>query len=326
MSGGAKRMRVRGKTRMVLQRALQVGPVIVLATFIVFSLMHIVPGDPAVVLAGEQATVERIAEIREQYGFDQPILVQYWTWLGNAVQGDLSRSLLSTEEVTVLIAQNFPTTLLLVAYAMILSLAIGIPLGILAATRAGTRTDAGISALSSVGIAVPNFWLAMILVTVFSLGLTWFPATGARPLSEDFWLAIHHATLPAIALSSGGVAEVTRQVRSALLEVLSSQFVRTLHAKGLPSSAILWRHGLKNISVTLLTVTGLLFNRLLGATVVVEAIFAISGMGNLIVRAAINKDFPVVQGVVLSMVIVVVLTNLLIDILYGLIDPRVREK
>jgi peptide/nickel transport system permease protein len=314
------------KTRIAVHRLIQVLPVIVFATLIVFALMHIVPGDPAVVLAGEQATTERIEEIRRIYGFDRPFLVQYWAWLSNAAQGDLSRSLLSSESVSVLIGQNFPNTLVLVVYALLVSLLVGLPLGVAAATRVGTATDAGISALSSVGIAMPNFWLAMVLVSFFSLTLNWFPATGAGSITGDFGDAIWRATLPALALASGGISEVARQVRSALIEVLQSQFVRTLRAKGLSSTTILWKHGLKNIAVTLLTIVGLLFNRLLGATVVVEAIFAYPGMGNLIVRAAINKDFPVVQGVVLSMVIVVVLTNLVIDTLYGLIDPRVSQR
>jgi peptide/nickel transport system permease protein len=314
------------KLSMVAGRILLTGPVILFATLIVFGLMHLVPGDPAVVLAGEQATDERIAEIREQYGFDRPFLVQYGAWLANAAQGDLSRSLLSTEEVTTLIAQNFPNTLLPVVYALILSLLVGVPLGIAAASRNGTRLDALISAVSSVGIAMPSFWLGMILVTWFSLTWNLFPATGAASLFDNPAEAIRRATLPAIALAGAGTAEVARQVRSALIEILSSQFVRTLHAKGLSPGRILWRHGLKNIGVQLLTVTGLVFNRLLGATVIVEAIFAIPGMGSLIVRAAVNKDFPVVQGVVLSMVIVVVLTNLVIDILYSLIDPRVKLK
>jgi peptide/nickel transport system permease protein len=313
----------RFKLLIIGDRILQTIPVIFLATIVVFGLLQLVPGDPALALAGETATDARVAEIRQLYGFDQPFLVQYGTWAGNALRGDLSKSLLSSEQVTTLIGQSFPHTLTIVAMALVLSLIIGIPLGIVAATRGHTRTDGAISALSSVGIALPNFWLAMILVTFFALRLNWLPATGATAFSENPWEAFRHALLPAIALAAAGVAEVTRQLRSALLEVLSSQYVRTLRAKGLPQYKILWKHGLKNVGVSLLTVTGLLFNRLLGATVVVEAVFAIPGMGSLIVRAAINKDFPVVQGVILSMVIVVVLTNLVIDMLYSVLDPRV---
>jgi peptide/nickel transport system permease protein len=309
--------------KLIGERILQTAPVIVLATLIVFGLLQLVPGDPAMVLAGEHATEERILEIRQIYGFDKPFLVQYWAWLSGALQGDLQKSLLSSESVVKLIGQSFPHTLTIVIMALLISLIVGVPLGIAAATRGHSRTDAAISALSSAGIALPNFWLAMILVTFFALQLNWLPATGATPIAQDFWGAIRHAALPAIALAAAGVAEVTRQLRSALIEVLSSQYVRTLRAKGLSQSAILWKHGLKNVGVNLLTVIGLLFNRLLGATVVVEAVFAIPGMGSLIVRAAINKDFPVVQGVVLSMVVVVVLTNLIIDALYSVLDPRV---
>jgi peptide/nickel transport system permease protein len=179
---------------------------------------------------------------------------------------------------------------------------------------------------ASVGVAIPNFWLAMILVSYFALSYNWFPATGSVPVTEDFLGALYHAILPAIALAAGGVAEVARQLRSSLVEILSSQHVRTLHAKGLSPAAILWKHGLKNVAVNLLTVIGLLANRLLAATVVVEAVFAIPGMGNLIVHAAIQRDFPVVQGVVFAMVLVVIAINLLIDVLYSIVDPRIAER
>ncbi len=314
------------RLRLVGRRILQTLPVVVLATFVVFGLMHLVPGDPAVTLAGEYATPQRIEEIRKIYGFDQPFLKQYWIWLSNAAQGDLSRSLQSTSEVSTLIAHRFPNTLLVVVLALFLSMAIGVPLGILAATRSGSKLDGAITSVTSLGVALPNFWLAMILVAVFSLGLNWFPATGAQPLSKGVGTALSHAVLPAVALASGGIAEVTRQLRSALLEVLSSQYVRTLHAKGLSPLAILWKHGLKNVSVNLLTVFGLLVNRMLGATVVIEAVFAIPGMGSLVVAGAVSKDFPVVQGVVLTMVIVVVLTNFVIDMMYTVLDPRVGRE
>ena len=311
------------RLRLVAGRVVQTIPVMLLATFVVFGLMHLVQGDPAVTLAGEYATPQRVEEIRRLYGFDQPFLTQYWTWLSNALQGDLSRSLRSNAEVSSLIAQRFPNTLLIVVLALGLSMAIGVPLGILAATRSGSRLDSAVTSVTSLGVALPNFWLAMILVTVFALGLHWFPATGARPLSDGVGQALLHAVLPAIALASSGIAEVTRQLRSALLEVLSSQYVRTLHAKGLSPLAILWKHGLKNVSVNLLTVFGLLVNRMLGGTVIIEAVFAVPGMGSLVIAGAATKDFPVVQGVVLTLVILVVLTNLVIDMLYTLLDPRV---
>jgi peptide/nickel transport system permease protein len=306
-------------------RLLQIVPVIVLATFIVFSLLQLVPGDPAVTLAGDSATPQRIAEIRQLYGLDKPFLVQYATWLGHAAQGDLSKSLLSGEPVRDTILRRLPNTLLIVAGALLLSLLIGIPLGMAAAIRPESRLDRFVTTIASLGVAVPSFWLGMMLVSIFALSLHWLPATGAASISDDPWGALRHALLPSIALSAGGIATIAQQLRSALTEVLSSQNVRTLRAKGLSSAAILWKHGLKNVSVPLLTVTGLLINRLLGATVVIEAVFAIPGTGSLVVSAAIGKDFPVVQGVVLTMVILVIVVNTVIDALYTFLDPRVSQ-
>lgn len=314
------------RLRLVGRRLVQFVPVIVLATFVVFGLLKLVPGDLAATLAGEYATEERIAQIRQDYGLNDPFLVQYGRWLWNAVQLDLSRSFQSNEPVLDQILHRFPTTMLLVVGALLISLAVGIPLGILAATHAGSRLDMAVTSLSSFGVALPNFWLAMILVATFSLSWGWFPATGAVRFASDPQGAIWHAVLPSLALAAGGIAEVVRQLRSALIEILSSQYVRTLYAKGLSSSAILWKHGLKNVAVTLLTVIGLLASRLLGGAVVIEAVFAIPGMGSMVVRAAIVKDFPVVQGVVFTMVILVIAINLLIDLLYTIVDPRVALK
>ena len=311
---------------LVGRRLVQFVPVIVLATFVVFGLLKLVPGDLAATLAGEYATEERIAQIRASYGLNDPFLVQYGRWLWNAMQLDLSRSFQSNEPVLEQIMHRFPTTMLLVVGALLVSLVVGVPLGILAATNAGSRLDVAVTSLSSFGVALPNFWLAMILVATFSLSWGWFPATGAVRFGADPAGAIWHAVLPSIALAAGGIAEVVRQLRSALIEILSSQYVRTLYAKGLSPSAILWKHGLKNVAVTLLTVIGLLASRLLGGAVVIEAVFAIPGMGSMVVRAAIVKDFPVVQGVVFTMVILVIAINLVIDLLYTIVDPRVALK
>ncbi len=311
------------RRHIIVRRLLQAIPVIILSTFIVFGLLKLVPGDVAVTLAGDNATESRIAEIRQIYGLDRPFLVQYGSWLLKAVQGDLSNSLVSSESVLHSIQRCLPHTLLIVVLAMIIALVLGVPLGILAASRQGSWIDGFVMTIASLGVAIPNFWLGMLLVAFFSLDLNWLPATGARPLSEGIGPALSHAILPAFALASGGIAEVSRQLRSSLVELLSSQQVRTLHAKGLSPSAILWRHGLKNVSVNLLTVVSLLFNRLLAATVVVEAVFAIPGMGSLIVNASLARDFPVVQGVVFAMVLIVVTLNLVTDILYSVLDPRV---
>lgn len=312
------------KARFAGQRLAQALPVLVLATFVVFGLLKLVPGDIAVTLAGENATDARIAEIRALYGLDRPFLVQYGDWLWKAARGDLSASLLSGEAVATSIARCLPATLLIVAIALSLSLAIGVPLGILAASRPRTAVDAGVMTVASVGVAVPNFWLAMLLVSLFALQLDWLPATGAVPLSQDPTQALRHALLPAIALAAGGVAEIARQLRGSLMDILSSQAVRTLHAKGLSPARILWQHGLKNVALNMITVVTLLANRMLAATVVVEAVFAIPGMGSLIVHGAIHRDFPVVQGVVFVMVLIVIALNLAADLLYRVVDPRVQ--
>ncbi|MCC5812077.1 MAG: ABC transporter permease [Ectothiorhodospiraceae bacterium] len=310
---------------MLLSRLLQAIPIVILATFIVYSLMQLIPGDVAVTLAGDNASDERIEQIRDQYGLDQPFLVQYGNWLWSAAQGDLGASLLTGEEVATTIARVFPNTMLIVLYAIVLSVLIGVPLGILSATRPGSRMDGAVMGVASLGVAIPNFWLGMILVTTLALGLNLFPATGFVAPTQNLGAALWFATLPAIALCTNGIAEVARQLRSSLVEIHSSQHVRTLHAKGLSPAAILWKHGLKNVSVNLLTVVSLLVNKTLAATVVVEVVFAIPGMGNTIVNAVLQGDFPVVQGAVLAMVVTVILVNLVTDMLYTVLDPRIDQ-
>jgi peptide/nickel transport system permease protein len=316
-------MTVQGWINPLGRRLAEVIPVILLATFLVFGLQQLVPGDLAVTLAGENATPQRVQEIRDFYGLNQPLIVQYAHWLANAAHGDLSRSLLSGVPVSRSIAEKLPNTLLIVVGALVMAMAAGIPLGVAAARWRGSLADAAVSVLSSLGVAMPNFWLAMILVSIFAIGLQWLPSTGSTPFIQAPLDSLRHAVLPALALAVAGAGEVARQVRSALGEVLQSQFVRTLRAKGLKPASILWKHGVRNISVTLLTVLGLLFNRMLAATVVVEAVFAIPGIGTLVVQAALAKDFPVVQGVVLVMVLLVIATNLIVDLFCALLDPRV---
>lgn len=312
--------------RFVARRALQFVPVLLLATFVVFGLIQLIPGDIAITLAGEQASDARIAEIRALHQLDRPFLMRYGAWLLGVAQGDLSQSLLASKPVLDLIAERFPATLLIVGGAIAVSLLVGVPLGVSAAVRPRTAFDTVVMGVSSVGIALPNFWLAMILVYWLSLKWQWLPATGLPALGDDPGEAMRHAILPAVALGASGVAEVSRQVRSALVEVLGSDHVRTLRAKGLARWRILWQHGLKNIGVTLITVVGLLLNRLLGATVVIEAVFAIPGIGSLLVYSAINKDFAVIQGIALVLVLIVIVINLTIDLLYLVLDPRIARR
>lgn len=309
--------------QMILRRLSQLVPVMIVATFVVFSLVYLMPGDPALVLAGDYATAERVQEVRELYGFDKPMLVQYFSWLWDAVRLDLGNSMFSNEDVAWLVLSRLPHTMLLVVYSLILGTILGVPLGILAATREGTRLDKFVTGFASLGVAIPSFWLGILLVSFFALDLRMFPATGATPFFENPVEAIYYATLPALALATSVVAVLARQVRSALLEVLGSQYIRTLRAKGLRPTAVLWKHGLRNVAATMLTITGLQVNRLISSAVIVESVFAIPGVGALMSYSALNKDFPVVQGVALILVVTVILVNLLVDVLNALLDPRV---
>lgn len=314
----------RNRTRVVRDRLIQAVPVVLIVTFISFVLLHITPGDPALLLAGDDTTPAHVAEIRHVYGLDQPLLVQYGHWLFAALHGDLSKSLLSGESVGRTIVERFPATLLIVCYAMVIAIVVGVPLGILAAVRSGGWVEGFVLGLTSFGVAVPYFWLGMLFVSWFALAHPWFPATGAVALGADPLGALHAATLPALALAAGGIAEIARQMHAAMSEVLQSPHVRTLRAKGLSRASILGRHGLKNVGVTMLTVIGLLFNRKMGATVVVETVFAIPGIGATVVTAAVNKDYAVVQGIVLVFAIMVIGVNLVTDLLYVALDPRVQ--
>jgi peptide/nickel transport system permease protein len=309
--------------RLIGRRLLQFLPIVIFATFVVFGLLQLVPGDPALALAGDYASAKRIAEIRHEFGFDEPFLVQYGIWLWHVLHGNLGVSLFSSEPVTELIRDRLPNTLLIAVYALIVSSAIGIPLGVLAATRQGSKIDIFVTSVASLGVALPSFWLAIILALHFSLYHHWFPTTGAVSLFADPWSALAHATLPAISLAVAVVAVLARQVRSDLLEVLNQQYMRTLRAKGLGPGAILWKHGLRNVSATLVTLVGLQVNRLFSGAVVIEAVFAVPGVGSLVSYSALNKDFPVVQGVVLVLVLIVISINLVVDIITALLDPRV---
>lgn len=304
-------------------RLAQAVPVLLLATVLVFLMVQVVPGDPAAILAGQDASQQRIDEIRAVYGLDRSLLEQYLSWLMHLVQGDMSRSLMTGIPVGDLIAQRLPNTLLIVTLAILISIVIGVPIGIVAAMNPKSPSSQGATAIASLGVALPNFWLAMVLVSVFAVTLGWFPAIGMVSPFEQFGESVYRAFLPACALAAGGVAEITRQLRSALTEIIYSQHIRTLRAKGLTSFSIYWKHGLKNVGVIMLTVIGLLFNRMLGATVVIESVFAIPGIGSTVVQAAIAKDLPIIQGITTVTVLLVILSNFIVDTLCSLIDPRV---
>jgi peptide/nickel transport system permease protein len=299
-------------------------PTLLLASFGIFALIKLAPGDPAVAVAGENATTAQIEQVRQQYGFDRPLIVQYLDWLGDAVRGDLGSSLTGHVSVVSQIKQTLPVTLQLVAGGMLVAVVLGVIAGVAAGRRANTAADSVISAAASTGAAVPSFWLGLVLVSVFALKLGWFPATGYAGITDDPALALRQLVLPSIALGVAGAAEIARQLRSVMMDVFASDHVRTLRAKGVAERRIVWRHGLKGSGVPLMTVVGLQVSRFLGATVVVEAVFGIPGMGSLVVSAAQNRDYPVVQGVVVVMAILVIATNVAVDLSYRFFDPRIR--
>ena len=310
--------------RLLATRVAALIPTLLFATFTIFGLQHIGPADPATVILGENATEERIAEVREQLGLNDPLLVQYGHWLGDVATGDLGQSIIGSEQVSTTIGRSLPVTLQLVLAGVFISVAVGIPLGILAATRANKPTDVAVTSGSAVGVSIPSFWLGLVLITVLAINWRLLPARGFATLSDGFGEAFRHTILPAFVVSTSGIAIVTRQVRGAMIEALSADSVRTHEAKGLPWRTILWKHALRNSAVTIITVIGLLVNTTLGATVVVEAVFAIPGMGFRVINAAAGRDFPVIQGVVLTYVLIVLAVNLAIDIAYRIIDPRIQ--
>jgi peptide/nickel transport system permease protein len=306
------------------KRAISTIPMLVLVGLITFLLIHITPGDPASVVAGENASDEAIEDARRRLGLDKPFIVQFWTWLVSVLHGDLGVSFTSGRPVTELIFDRMPTTLSLTAGATLIGLLIAVPLGVFAATKRGSWLDRMTIFGTSLGIAAPEFFIGLLLVLVVALHLGWLPATGYVPFSEDPVEWVLRLTLPSITLGLGVAAELARQVRGAMIDVLSRDYIQTARAKGLSTMSIIVKHGLKNAAIPVVTVLGLQIRRLLGGTVIVEQIFAMNGVGSLAVRAVFLRDLPVLLGVALTTAVIVLLVNLIVDISYGYFDPKVR--
>ena len=305
-------------------RLLSTIPMLVLVGLITFLLIHITPGDPASVVAGDNASPEAIEAARVRLGLDKPFLVQFWNWLTAVLRGDLGTSFTSGKPVTELILERLPTTLSLTAGAILVGLLISVPLGVFAATRRGSWLDRLTIVGTSLGIAAPEFFIGLLLVLVVSLEWGWLPATGYIPFNEDPVEYFRRLTLPCITLGLGVAAEMARQVRGAMIDVLSRDYIQTARAKGLSTFSIIVKHGLKNAAIPVVTVLGLQVRRLLGGTVIVEQIFAMNGVGQLAVRAVFLRDLPVLLGVALVTAVVVLLVNLVVDMSYGYFDPKVR--
>lgn len=299
-------------------------PVMGVVAIAVFALLHITPGDPAVIIAGDYATSDDIARIRSKLGLDQPFVTQVGIWLGRIVRGDLGTSIFSGLPVSRLIHQRTEATVGLTLFAMLISVGVGVPLGILAAWKKGSWIDRLVMVIAVSGFSMPVFWLGFLLVYVFAISIHWLPVQGYRPLAEGVWPFLRHLILPAVTLSVVYLALIARMTRASMLGVLSEDFIRTAFAKGLAPRRVLIRHALKNASLPVVTIIGIGFALLIGGAVVTESVFALPGLGRLTVDAIIRRDYPVIQGVILVVSGVYVLINLVVDVLYVVLDPRIR--
>jgi len=297
---------------------------LVLISLIVFAGVRMIPGDPARVLAGTDADAAGLEEIREKYGLNAPLPVQYVRWIGLAVRGDLGESIRTRQSVAGTVAKKLPITLELACLSLLVAITIAIPAGVIAAVRRNTPWDVLASGVSLCGVSVPNFWLGIMLILLVSVRLGWLPASGFVPLAEDPVANVKRMLMPALVLGSGLAAVLMRQTRNAMIEVLSADYVRTARAKGLAQAAVVVRHALRNGLIPVVTILGLQMGALMSGAVVTEQIFVLPGFGRLIVEAVFTRDYPLVQGVVLITASSYVLINLLVDVSYTVLNPRIR--
>ncbi len=310
--------------RYIAGRLLLLLPVLFGTSILIFLLLRLIPGDPAAVILGLRATPERLAIVREELGLDLPIHQQYGQWLGKVLAGDLGKDFRSNEAVTDLLRVRLPVTIELTVLALALAIAVAVPLGIRAAIKPGGIADRGSMLLGLFGISIPDFWLGIMLILVFSLALRMFPSSGYARLHEDILVNLRSFFLPALTLAVGLSAVLVRVTRSAVLEVMERDFVKFLRAKGLRERLVIYQHVLRNASIPIVTVIGLQFGYLLGGAVIVEEVFSLPGVGRLIVSATLERNYPVVQAGMLVVAFMFILVNLATDVLYGLLNPKIR--
>ena len=300
-------------------------PVLIGISFITFALVTFAPGDAiSLMLGSETVNIANVERLRRDLGLDQPWYVQYRDYVGGLLQGDLGTSITSRQPVARQIVQRFPNTLLLTFSSMVVALAIAIPAGVIAAARRNRPADYGAMAFSMIGVAMPNFWLGLILILVFGLHLGWLPIRGMGSLEDGLWDVIRHLILPSVTLGTALAAILSRLMRNAMLDVLTEDYVRTAHAKGIRKRAVLFKHALRNAIVPIVTTAGLQFGALLGGAVIVETIFSWPGLGLLAIAAIRQRDLPTVQGTVLVFALSFMIVTFLVDLIYVTIDPRIR--
>ncbi|GGF79176.1 ABC transporter permease [Paracoccus acridae] len=308
----------------ILRRILAVIPVMLLVAVFVFLLLRLTPGDPAAIIAGDMATPAQLERIREAMGLNQPLHIQFVTWLGQLLRGDLGVSLISNTPVASMIADRIGPTFAIAILTILMSVAMAVPMGVLAAWKHRSGADYAVMTFSVLGFSVPVFVIGYIFILIFSLKLGWFPVQGYTPISRGLGAFLSNAFLPALTLSTIYIALIARMTRANMLEVLGEDYIRTARAKGAPERTVLFRHALKNAAVPILTVIGTGFALLIGGVVVTETVFNIPGIGRLTVDAILARDYPVIQAMILLTSFLYVLVNLLIDLSYSFFDPRIR--
>jgi peptide/nickel transport system permease protein len=308
----------------ILRRILSTLPVMGIVALFVFSLLYIAPGDPAAVIAGDQASPADVERIRQGLGLDRPFLIQFGSWLWNILHGDLGTSIFTNLPVSAMIAQRIEPTFSLMAITLVLTILVAVPLGVVAAWKAGSWVDRTIMAFAVFAFSLPVFVVGYVLAYVFALQFEWLPVQGYTPLKAGLWPWLQNLILPALALGSVYIALIARITRASMLEVLQQDYVRTARAKGLGQRNILFVHALKNAAVPIVTVIGIGIALLIGGAVVTESVFAIPGLGRLTIDAILRRDYPVIQGIVLLFSFLYVLVNLMVDVTYTLVDPRIR--
>jgi peptide/nickel transport system permease protein len=309
----------------LIRRLLQTIITLVVVTIISFTLCMVLPGDPALALLGEQgATEEAIQQVRQELGLDQPLYVQYFRWLGTIVRGDLGVSIRTRAHVLTLFAQRIPVTLELLFLGLIFALLVAVPIGIISSLRPNTWIDTLGTVFAVSGVALPQFFLGMALILIFSLGLKWLPSSGYTPLGQGFVANLTGMILPAVSLGAVVAGEVARQLRSSMLEVLNEEYIQTARAKGLIETRVILKHALRNALLPVVTLLGMRIGRLIGGLVIVEVVFSLPGIGRLLLNAVLFKDFPVLQTGILFVALAVTFLNLLADLSYSILDPRIR--
>ncbi len=310
----------------ILQRVLTAIPTLLIVTVMVFCIQRLLPGDPALVLAGEDQNPDVIEFIRDKYRLHDPIPVQYFAWLGQVAQGNLGRSIRTNQPVTSLIFEKLPVTIELAVLSMLVAVSIAIPAGVIAAVRKGSIHDVGSTVFALSGLSIPNFWLGIMLILLVSVRWNLLPASGYVPLQEGVWENLERMIMPAFVLGTGLSAILMRQMRSAMLETLTQDYVRTAQAKGLRRMVVVVRHALRNALIPVITIFGLQLGGLLSGAVLTEQVFTLPGFGKLVVDAVFNRDYAVVQGIVLFTATAYIAINLFVDIAYALVNPRIEVR